>query len=51
MTKYFIIAIVIMSLMHLIETTGKLKLAWGVFASLVTYAILFFIDVIKELKL
>lgn len=51
MTKYFIIAIVIVALMYLIESTGKLKLAWGVIASLVTYAILFFIDLTKELKL
>lgn len=51
MTKYFIIAIVIVTLMYLIESTGKLKLAWGVFCSLIAYIILFFIDLIKELNL
>ena len=50
MIKY-ILAIIIVALMYRIESTGKLKLAWGVLASLVTYIILFFIDLIKELKL
>jgi hypothetical protein len=50
MIKY-IFAIIVIALLFRTEITGNLKLIWGVFASLVTYAILFFIDLIKELNL
>lgn len=50
MIKY-IFALICFALMYRIESTGNLKLGWGVFASLITYTTLLFIDLIKELKL
>ena len=43
-----IIAIITLALMYRIESTGNLKLVWGVAASLTAFIILF---IIKELKL
>ncbi len=50
MIKY-IFALVMGALMYRVETTGNLKLIYGTLASFGTFAILYFIDLVKELNL
>lgn len=49
MIKY-IFALIMVALMYRVETTGNLKLIWEAFASFMTFAILYYIELLKELN-
>lgn len=49
MIKYILLAVVFIAVTYKFENTGNLKYIWEMIASFLTFTVLYFVDLVKEM--